>query len=47
LLNQWVNATLEDRLIQHNPVAKLPLPKIERHEMRLLTHDEVWKLARA
>ena len=47
LLNMCVNAALEDRLIQHNPVAKLPLPKIERQEMRFLTYDEVWKLADA
>jgi integrase len=47
LLNQCVNAALEDRLIQHNPVAKLPLPKIERQEMRFLTYEEVWKLADA
>ena len=45
LLNQCVNAAFEDRLIQHNPVAKLPLPKIERPEMRFLTYDEVWQLA--
>ena len=47
LLNQCVNAALEDRLIQHNPVAKLPLPKIERQEMRFLTSDELWHLADA
>jgi integrase len=45
LLNQCVNAALEDRLIQHNPVAKLPLPKIERQEMRFLTSDELLHLA--
>ena len=47
LLNQCVNAAVEDRLIQHNPVAKLPLPRIERQEMRFLTHEELWKLADA
>ncbi len=47
LLNQCVNAAVEDRLIQHNPVAKLPLPKIERREMRFLSADEVWRLADA
>jgi integrase len=46
-LNQCVNAAFEDRLIQHNPVAKLPLPKIERQEMRFLTSDQVWQLADA
>jgi integrase len=45
LLNQCVNAAFEDRLIQHNPVAKLPLPKIERPEVRFLAYDEVWHLA--
>lgn len=47
LLNQCVNAAVEDRLIQHNPVAKLPLPRIERREMRFLTADELWLLADA
>ncbi len=45
ILNKCVNAALEDRLIPHNPVAKLPLPKIEHQEMRFLTSDEVWRLA--
>ena len=45
ILNKTVNAAFEDRLIQHNPVAKLPLPKIEHQEMRFLTSDEVWRLA--
>ena len=46
-LNKCVNAAVEDRLVQSNPVAKLPLPKIERSEMRFLTSDEVWKVADA
>lgn len=45
LLNKCVGAALEDRLIQANPVAKLPLPRIERREMRFLTSDEVLTLA--
>jgi len=47
ILNKCVNAAYEDRLIQHNPVAKLPLPRIERREMRHLDTDEIWKLADA
>ncbi len=45
ILNKTVTAALEDRVIQHNPVAKLPLPRIERQEMRHLTSDEVFWLA--
>jgi len=47
ILNRTVTAALEDRVIQHNPVAKLPLPKIERQEMRHLTSYEVFWLANA
>lgn len=47
LLNKCVGAAFEDRLIPHNPVAKLPLPRIERREMRFLTSDELLKLADA
>jgi integrase len=45
VLNKCVNAAFEDRLIPHNPVAKLPLPRIERREMRFLDVDDIWKLA--
>lgn len=45
LMNKCINAAFEDRLIPHNPVAKLPLPRIERREMRFLDTDEVWRLA--
>ncbi|MEO8268034.1 MAG: site-specific integrase [Ilumatobacteraceae bacterium] len=45
VLNKTINAALEDRLIPHNPVAKLPLPKIEHKEMRFLSSDELWQLA--
>ena len=45
LLNKCVNAAYEDRLISHNPVAKLPLPRIERREMRFLDTDDLWTLA--
>lgn len=47
ILNKTVNAAFEDRLIPHNPVAKLPLPKIERQEVRFLSSDELWRLADA
>jgi integrase len=47
LLNKCVNAAFEDRLIPHNPVAKLPLPRIERREMRFIDTDEIWRLADA
>lgn len=47
LMNKCMNAAFEDRLIPHNPVAKLPLPRIERREMRFLDTDDVWLLADA
>ena len=47
LLNKCVEAAYEDRLIPHNPVARLPLPRIERREMRFLDADEVLRLADA
>ena len=33
------------RLISHNPVARLPLPRIERREMRFVSADELMRLA--
>ncbi len=45
LLNKCMVAALEDRLISHNPVAQLPLPRIERREMRFLTSAELLTLA--
>ena len=45
LLNKCMNVAFEDRLIAHNPVAQLPLPRIERREMRFLDTDDIWKLA--
>ena len=47
ILNKCINAAVEDRLIPSNPVAKIPLPKIERTEMRFLSSAEVWKVADA
>ncbi|MEO5901419.1 MAG: site-specific integrase, partial [Ilumatobacteraceae bacterium] len=45
VFNKCVRAALEDRLIMHNPVAKLPLPKVEHQEMRFITSDELWRLS--
>jgi len=47
VFNKCVSAAVEDRVIQHNPLAQLPLPKIEQHEMRFLTSDDLWKLVDA
>ena len=45
LLNKCIEAAFEDRLVSHNPVAKLPLPRIERREMRFVNADELMRLA--
>jgi hypothetical protein len=45
VLNKAMRAAVEDRLIPYNPVADLPLPRIEHEEMRFLTADEVWRRA--
>jgi integrase len=45
VFNKALRAAVEDRLIPFNPAADLPLPRIEREEMRCLTVDEVWRLA--
>jgi len=45
VFNKLMRAALEDRLIVANPVERLPLPKIEREEMRFLTAEEVRHLA--
>jgi integrase len=47
VFNKTMRAALEDRLIAVNPVERLPLPRIEREEMRFLTPDELWRLADA
>jgi integrase len=47
VFNKAMRAALEDRLIAVNPVERLPLPRIEREEMRFLTPDELWRLAEA
>ena len=45
VFNKCVRAAHEDRLIVHNPVEHLPLPRIERKEMRFIGHEELWHLA--
>lgn len=47
ILNKTMRAALEDRLIPHNPVDRLPLPRIEHEEMRHLDHDGLMALADA
>src|SRR4051812_41645268 len=36
---------LEDRVIAHNPLEKLPVPKVQGDEMRFLSVEELWRLA--
>ena len=45
VFNKTMRAATEDRLISSNPVERLPLPEIEREEMRFLTAEELWTLA--
>jgi hypothetical protein len=45
VFNKVIRAAVEDRIIAHNPVDKLPVPTIPRDEMRFLTPDEPWRLA--
>jgi integrase len=45
VFNKAMRAALEDRLISVNPVERLPLPRIEREEMRFLTPEELTHLA--
>jgi hypothetical protein len=47
VLNKAVRAALEDRLIAINPVDRLPLSKVQREEMRFLSHEELAVLAGA
>lgn len=47
VLAKALRAAQEDRLISHNPAEHLPMPKIERQEMRSLSHAEVQRLALA
>jgi integrase len=45
VFNKLMRAAVEDRLISANPLERLPLPRIEREEMRFLTPAELAKLA--
>lgn len=45
VLNKALRAAVEDRVISVNPAERLPLPRIERKEMRHLNVDELWRLA--
>ncbi|MGD9794743.1 MAG: tyrosine-type recombinase/integrase [Acidimicrobiia bacterium] len=45
VFNKVMRSAEEDRLISHNPVDGLPLPRVEREEMRFVTADELWRLA--
>lgn len=47
VFNKLMRAALDDRLISANPLERLPLPRIEREEMRFLTPLELSKLADA
>lgn len=45
ILDKIMGAAVDARLIEANPCDRVPLPKIEREEMRFLTPAEVDKLA--
>jgi integrase len=45
VFNKVMRAAYGDRLIMSNPVERLPVPRIEREEMRFLTPQELWRLA--
>ena len=45
LLGAMMEAAADAGKIRRSPVHKIPLPEIERHEMRFLTHAEIGKLA--
>jgi len=47
VFNKCLRAALEDRRISANPLERVPVPKIEREEMRFLDVEEVWKLTNA
>ncbi len=42
-----IEAAVEDGLIPRSPARGVPLPKAERHEMRFLDVDQVYRLADA
>ena len=45
VFNKCLVAAVEDRLIAYNPLARLPLPRLERQEMRFLDHHQLALLA--
>ncbi len=45
VFNKCLAAAVEDRLIAYNPLARLPLPRLERQEMRYLDHHQLALLA--
>ena len=45
ILSTALDAAVEDGLIAANAAKSLDLPKVEQHEMRFLTAEEVWLLA--
>ena len=47
VLNKALRAAVDDRLIPANPADRLPVPTIERQEMRFLTTPELSALAEA
>lgn len=47
VLNKLMRGAVEDRIIASNPIERLPLPRIEREEMRFLSAEELWRLADA
>ena len=47
VFNKVMRAAVEDKLVTTNPLERLPLPRIEREEMRFLAPAELWRLADA
>jgi integrase len=47
VFNKVVRAAVEDRVIPTNPLERLPLPRIQREEMRFLRVEELWQLTDA
>jgi integrase len=47
ILSRCLAAAVDEGLIAHNPAADLPLPEIVENEMKILTDEEIWRLAHA
>ena len=45
VINKILRAAVDDLLIANNPADRLPLPKIERKEMRFISAQELWHLS--